>query len=679
MRKLFSLSVVLMVVAGMLLSACQTPAAPTAAPAPAQPAQPAQPAAPTQAPAQPAPKAFKVGVVTDVGKIDDKSFNQSAWEGVQLAVKELGAEAKYIETTDPKDYAKNIGQFADEKYDVIVTIGFALGEATVAAAKQYPDVKFIGVDQFQGEVTPGLAGLNFPEDQSGYLAGALAALMSKSGQIGAVLGTDVVPPVWRFGEGYRAGALSINKDIKVNVVYHNDVGFDKTFTDPEWGKTTALSMVDKGADVIFGAGGKTGNGALLACVEKGCYAIGVDSDQYFTVPEAQKVLLSSAMKLITPGVFDLIKAVQDNKWVDGNVFGMAALAPYHDLDSKVPADVKAKIDELTKKVQSGEVATGVAPTKPAEEPKKALKIGVVTDVGKIDDKSFNQSAWEGVQLAVKELGAEAKYIETTDPKDYAKNIGQFADEKYDVIVTIGFALGEATVAAAKQYPDVKFIGVDQFQGEVTPGLAGLNFPEDQSGYLAGALAALMSKSGQIGAVLGTDVVPPVWRFGEGYRAGALSINKDIKVNVVYHNDVGFDKTFTDPEWGKTTALSMVDKGADVIFGAGGKTGNGALLACVEKGCYAIGVDSDQYFTVPEAQKVLLSSAMKLITPGVFDLIKAVQDNKWVDGNVFGMAALAPYHDLDSKVPADVKAKIDELTKKVQSGEIKTGVAPTKPQ
>ena len=302
----------------------------------------------------------------------------------------------------------------------------------------------------------------------------------------------------------------------------------------------------------------------------------------------------------------------------------------------------------------------------------------MTDVGKIDDKSFNQSTWEGVQQAQKELGAEVKYIETTDPKDYAKNIAQFADENYDVIVTVGFALGEATVAAAKQYPKVKFIGVDQAQAETTAGVAGLIFPEDQSGFLAGALAALMSKSGQIGAVLGTDVVPPVWRFGEGYRAGAQYVKKDIKVNVVYHNDVGFDKTFTDPEWGKTTALSMISKGADVIFGAGGKTGNGALLACAEKGVYAIGVDTDQYFTVPEAQKVLLSSAMKLLIPGTFNLIKAAKEGKWQDGNVLGEAGLAPYHDVDSKVPAEVKAKIAEIDKGLKDGSIKTNVSPTKP-
>jgi basic membrane protein A len=309
-------------------------------------------------------------------------------------------------------------------------------------------------------------------------------------------------------------------------------------------------------------------------------------------------------------------------------------------------------------------------------------VGLVTDVGKIDDKSFNQSTWEAVQQAEKELGANIKYIETTDSKDYDKNIAQFADAKYDVIVTVGFALGEATQEAGKKYPKVKFIGVDQAQapGTEVANVVGLIFPEDQSGFLAGALAAMMSTSGKLGAVLGTDAVPAVWRFGEGYRAGAEYIDPNIEVNVVYHNDVGFDKTFTDPEWGKTTALSMIDKGVDVVFGAGGKTGNGALLGCAEKGAMAIGVDTDQYYTVPEAQKVMLTSAMKLLIPGTFGLIKLAKEGNFPGGgDHVGLAGLAPYHDLDSKVPADVKAKIQEIDAALRDGSLKTNVPPTKPE
>ena len=319
---------------------------------------------PSGAPDCSKPEVFCVGLVTDVGKIDDKSFNQSTWEGVKQAEKELGAIVQYIETTDSKDYDKNIATFADANYDVIVTVGFALGEATIAAAKKYPNIKFIGVDQFQAEPVPNLAGLIFPEDQAGFLVGALAAMMTKTGKIGAVLGTDAVPPVWRFGEGYRAGAQYINPNIEVNVVYHNDVGFDKTFTDPDWGKTTAISMIDKGVDVIFGAGGKTGNGALLGAAEKGVYAIGVDTDQYYTVPEAQKVLLSSAMKLLTPGTFELIKMAKEGNFPSGNYVGQVGYAPFHDLDSQVPAEVKAKMEELDKAIKSGSIQTGVPPAKP---------------------------------------------------------------------------------------------------------------------------------------------------------------------------------------------------------------------------------------------------------------------------------------------------------------------------
>jgi basic membrane protein A len=310
-------------------------------------------------------------------------------------------------------------------------------------------------------------------------------------------------------------------------------------------------------------------------------------------------------------------------------------------------------------------------------------VGLVTDVGKINDKSFNQSAWEGVQQAEKDLGAKIQYIETADSKDYAKNIATFGDAGYDVIVTVGFGMGEATDAAAATYPNVKFIGVDQFQAADVPGVVGLNFPEDNAGFLVGALAAMMSESHKIGAVCGTDVVPPVWRYGEGYKAGAAYADgmsgNTTEVFVVYHSDVGFDKTFTDPEWGASTAKSMMDQGADAIFGCGGITGNGAIQAAAQAGAYAIGVDTDQYLTLPDAAPRMLSSAMKLIVPGVFDLIKAAKDGSFPVGNFFGDAGIAPYHDLDSSVPAEVKAEMDKINAGLLDGSIKTNVPPAKPE
>jgi basic membrane protein A len=332
-----------------------------------------------------------------------------------------------------------------------------------------------------------------------------------------------------------------------------------------------------------------------------------------------------------------------------------------------------------------------APATPDCKDEGTFCVGLVTDVGKINDKSFNQSAWEGVQNAEKDLGAVVQYIETADAKDYDKNIATFADEGYDVIVTVGFGMGEATVKAAGLYPNIKFVGVDQFQAwqfdedkaNDVPNVAGLGFPEDNAGFLVGALAAMMSKTNHIGAVCGTDAVPPVWRFGEGYKAGAAYADgmkgTTTTVDVVYHSDVGFDKTFVDPEWGAQTAKSMMDQGADAIFGCGGITGNGAITAAAQAGAYAIGVDTDQYLTLPEAAPRMLSSAMKLITPGVFDLVKAAKDGTFVNGNVTGTAGYAPFHDLDSEVPADVKAEMEKINTGLLDGSIKTNVAPVKPQ
>lgn len=305
---------------------------------------------------------FKIGLVTDVGRINDRSFNQSAWEGVLQAAEELGLseeDYKYVETKDAKDYQDNIRQFTDEGYDVVVTVGFALGDATIEMAKQYPDIMFIGVDQGQwAETLDNVAGLIFHEDYSGYLAGALAAYMTKSNVIASVLGTDLVPPVVAFKEGYDAGAKSVNPDITIVSTYHPGE-ISQAFTDPEWGAATAAQAIDQGADVIFGAGGMTGNGALEeTATHAGLFCIGVDTDQWDTVPAAQPCLISSAMKLITPGVVNLVKLAQEGKFPGGNYYGDAGLASFHDFEDMIPDDVKAALEDIDKGLKDGSISTG---------------------------------------------------------------------------------------------------------------------------------------------------------------------------------------------------------------------------------------------------------------------------------------------------------------------------------
>ena len=309
----------------------------------------------------PGADAFCIGLVTDTGKVDDKSFNQSAWEGALEAAAATGGYAKYIETVDPKDYENNINQFVTANYDVIVTVGFLMGEASVIAAKANPNVQFIGVDQFQAETIPNLTGLVFPEDKAGYAAGYLAGLMTKTGKVGAVLGTDTVPPVKLFGEGYKAGVLAANPSAEVTIVYHAP---DNAFNDPEWGAAEAKKQLAQGADVIFGAGGNTGNGALIEIAKapgagETIFCIGVDTDQYFTVPQAQKCLLTSAEKKLTLGTKTLIEMVKDGKAPGGNYVGLTGLAPYHDTESVVPEDVKAKVAEIIAGLDDGSIQTGV--------------------------------------------------------------------------------------------------------------------------------------------------------------------------------------------------------------------------------------------------------------------------------------------------------------------------------
>lgn len=342
-------------VLALLLSAC-TVAAPAGAPA-----------AQTQPPAAEAARSIKIGLVTDVGRVNDRSFNQSAWEGVVQAAQQLGLredeDYKYIETQDSKDYADNIQQFVDAGFNVIVTVGFALGEATIAAAKENPDIYFIGVDQFQVEELPNLTGLVFHEDQSGFLAGALAAQLSKTGVIAAVLGTDLVPPVVAFKEGYEAGARYINPDIRIISTYHPGE-IAQAFTDPEWGAATAKQALDQGADVIFGAGGITGNGALQEVASApgagtDVFCIGVDTDQWETLPAARPCLVSSAMKMITPSVTELIlKYANEGVMTAGNYFGGAALAPFHDFEDKIPQEVKDKLAEIAAALEDGSLSTG---------------------------------------------------------------------------------------------------------------------------------------------------------------------------------------------------------------------------------------------------------------------------------------------------------------------------------
>jgi basic membrane protein A len=309
-----------------------------------------------------------------------------------------------------------------------------------------------------------------------------------------------------------------------------------------------------------------------------------------------------------------------------------------------------------------------------------ISVGLVTDVGRVNDKGFNQSAYEGMIAAAEAAPScfETEYIETTSQSEYAANIAQFTDSGADVVIGVGFLLGDALGDAAKANSDIKFISVD---GVPNPGHdeswmtngESLFFAEDEAGYLAGVLAASKSTSGHIGVVGGLVVVPPVERFVEGYINGAKSVNADIQADFVYTT------SFVDPPQGSNAAQQMIDSGADIIFGAGGLTGNGALeAACQADGVLAIGVDTDQYETLPSVQSCILSSATKNIVEAVKNSLLRIAQDQFTPGFHTDNAAtngigLAPFHDMDSEVSADIKALLDETFAGLADGSIKTNV------
>jgi basic membrane protein A len=186
-------------------------------------------------------------------------------------------------------------------------------------------------------------------------------MMTTSNTIASVLGTDLVPPVVAFNEGYKGGAAYVNPEVTIIDTYHPG-GMDVAFTDPEWGASTAQQAIGNGADVVFGAGGKTGNGALIEVAgNPGIYCIGVDTDQWETVPEAHPCLISSAMKLITPGVVDLAKLSAEGNFPGGNFIGEVGLAPFHDFEDQIPQEVKDKLAEIDAGLLDGSISTGYNP------------------------------------------------------------------------------------------------------------------------------------------------------------------------------------------------------------------------------------------------------------------------------------------------------------------------------
>jgi len=316
--------------------------------------------------------AFKACQVTDIGGVDDKSFNQTAWKGVEDAMKELGIDGKVLESNAETDYVPNINAFLADDCDLIITVGFLVGDATEAAAKANPDQKFSIVDFAFDPPIPNVLGQVYATNKAAFLAGYLAAGMSKTGTVGTFGGINIGPAVTDFMDGFVWGVEYYNKQkgTSVTALGWNPATkeglFVGNFESLSDGREFAKNLNDEGADIVLPVAGPVGLGSAALASELGPDAltiIGVDADQFLTDPEHHEVYLTSVMKNIDATVKDVIKRAMDGTFEGGVVVGTlenggVGIAPFHDFESAIPDALKAELQEVENGLKDGSIPVG---------------------------------------------------------------------------------------------------------------------------------------------------------------------------------------------------------------------------------------------------------------------------------------------------------------------------------
>ena len=327
-------------------------------------------------------------------------------------------------------------------------------------------------------------------------------------------------------------------------------------------------------------------------------------------------------------------------------------------------------------------------TKSGETAKTALKVGMVTDAGTIDDKSFNQGTWEGIVRAEKELGVEIKYLKPvgTTEADYVKEISNLYDSGYKLIICPGFKFETAIFKAQTKYPDAKLVIIDgnahpadSYDAQNGPNTIGISFAEQEAGFAAGVAAALQLQEGRFGFVGGMEI-PAVQKFNWGWQQGIIYANENLGTKIEIHpEDFVYQGTFSDIAAGQQIAASMFDRGVTCIHAAAGGVGVGVINETkarrqVGKEVWVVGVDVNQYNEglLPDGKSVVLTSAMKYIDRAAFDMIKETLDGTFKGGRSLLLTAKEDAVGIPTENPnlsTDVQNKVDEIYQQIKSGSI----------
>ena len=704
--------------------------------------------------------AISIGLCTDTGGVDDKSFNQGTWEGVKryAADHKLDKDAiQYVQATSDADYIPQLTTFSEAGKDLIVAPGFLFKDAITQVAKDFPEQKFLFIDDVSD--APNVCSAVFAEHEGSFLVGMAAGLKADAEgkkKVGFVGGMDF-ETIQKFEAGYEQGVHAVNPDIEVVVEY---VGaFDK----PEDAQAIATKMFDNGCYIIYHAAGSSGNGVIKEAKDRALngedvWVIGVDRDQYEEgiYKDDKSVILTSMVKRVDNASYIIATEVAKGEFKGGvRTFGLkedgVALPDKNpnlkdewvkaikekaadiisgkltidpqpdrlkDKDSKTEkagekaeetkaeekveetkaeekaeetkaevvaveatkAEKKAEETKAEEKVEETKAeetkaekkaeetkaeetkaekkAEETKAEKKAEEKAKetkaeekaeagkveelpAISIGLCTDTGGVDDKSFNQGTWEGVKryAADHKLDKDAiQYVQATSDADYIPQLTTFSEAGKDLIVAPGFLFKDAITQVAKDFPEQKFLFIDDVSD--APNVCSAVFAEHEGSFLVGMAAGLKADAEgkkKVGFVGGMDF-ETIQKFEAGYEQGVHAVNPDIEVVVEY---VGaFDK----PEDAQAIATKMFDNGCYIIYHAAGSSGNGVIKEAKDRALngedvWVIGVDRDQYEEgiYKDDKSVILTSMVKRVDNASYIIATEVAKGEFKGGvRTFGL-------------------------------------------
>ena len=659
------------------------PAAEDGAEAPAPPPADAPAEAPADAPAEappPPPEAEDItaALVFDIGGRGDQSFNDSAAAGLDRAADFLRVNTTEASPNPDGSNRAELLQLSADGADLVIGVGFLFGESITEVAANNPDTYF-GIIDSAPDGTDNLAGLVFAEHEGSFLVGAAAALKSTTGTVGFIGGVDI-DLIRRFHAGFEAGVQAVDPDIRILDAYITEPPDFEGWFQPAEAKIIAQSMYEAGADVIYHAAGGSGAGLFEAAKEfsestgSHVWAIGVDSDQYNTSSESVRpYILTSMLKRVDVAVYNTIEAVANGDFTGGTtVFNLAVDGVGYSTTGGFVDDIVPELERFKEAIVGGSI---VVPETTERGGGEDITAALVFDIGGRGDQSFNDSAAAGLDRAADFLRVNTTEASPNPDGSNRAELLQLSADGADLVIGVGFLFGESITEVAANNPDTYF-GIIDSAPDGTDNLAGLVFAEHEGSFLVGAAAALKSDSGIVGFIGGVDI-PLIRRFHAGFEAGVHAVDPSIEILDAYVTEPPDFDGWSQPAEGKIIAQSMYEAGADVIYHAAGGTGAGLFEAAKEfseaggSKVWAIGVDSDQYWTsAEEVRPYILSSMLKRVDVAVYSTIERVVKGTFSGGvTVFDLAANGVGYSISGGFLNDIIPQLEDFKQQIIRGDI----------